>query len=157
MSETNTNDAYLQSFIKGAKAGESTMRDYVTKLTKLAKEVKFGDPESSLVEHLSTVENPNTRSNKAFALIRISIAKRCAAACPGWRCRRMRCSVPGCCAGRWTISGMPSATVRWTFRSIPSGVFWPVSSAQRPCSGSTTTAKTARKLPRFSIAGSAMS
>ena len=71
MSETNTNDAHLQSFIKGAKAGESTMRDYVTKLTKLAKEVNFGDPESSLVEHLSTVENPNTRSNKAFALIRM--------------------------------------------------------------------------------------
>ena len=71
MSETNTNDAHLQSFIEGAKAGESTMRDYVTKLTKLAKEVNFGDPESSLVEHLSTVENPNTRSNKAFALIRM--------------------------------------------------------------------------------------
>ena len=47
------------------------MRDYVTKLTKLAKEVKFDDPESSLVGHLSKVENPNTRSNKAFALIRL--------------------------------------------------------------------------------------
>ena len=57
---SNTNEAYLQSFIEGAQAGESTMRDYVTKLTKLAKEVNFGDPESSLVEHVSTVENPNT-------------------------------------------------------------------------------------------------
>ena len=68
---SRTNDACLQSFVEGAKAGESTRRDYVMKLTKLAKEVNFGDPESSLVEHLSTAQNPNTRSNKAFALTRL--------------------------------------------------------------------------------------
>ena len=68
---SDTNNAYLQSFIAGAKGGEFAMRGYVTKLKKLAKEVKFDDPESSLLEHLGKVQNPNTRSNKAFALIRL--------------------------------------------------------------------------------------
>jgi hypothetical protein len=45
----NDNDAHLKSFIEGAKAGEPTMRDYVTKLTKQAKEAKFDGPESSLI------------------------------------------------------------------------------------------------------------
>ena len=71
MDSNTTNDQHLARFIQEVHVGESTKIEYVSKLRKLAKTVEFGGTESALVEHLSTVENPNTRSNKAFALIRL--------------------------------------------------------------------------------------
>ena len=64
-----TNSEMLQAFISEVKAGPSTKTDYVAKLTKLPKQITFADPEGPLVDFLKTVENPNTRTNKAFSLI----------------------------------------------------------------------------------------
>ena len=66
-----SNSEYLQAFIDNIEVGASTKRDYVTKLTKLSKDVSFDDTEENLIQYLNTVDNPNTRSNKAFALIRL--------------------------------------------------------------------------------------
>jgi hypothetical protein len=66
-----TNSEMLQAFMSEVKAGPSTKKDYVAKLTKLSKQVTFADPEGQLVDFLKTVENPNTRTNKAFSLIRL--------------------------------------------------------------------------------------
>jgi len=66
-----TNSEMLQAFVSEVKAGPSTKKDYVAKLTKLSKQVTFADPEEQLVDFLKTVENPNTRTNKAFSLIRL--------------------------------------------------------------------------------------
>ena len=61
----------LSAFIKEVEAGELTKQDYITKLNKLKKEVQFDADESALIDFLRTVENPNTRTNKAFSLIRL--------------------------------------------------------------------------------------
>jgi hypothetical protein len=66
-----TNEDYLSTFMEGIVAGDSTKKDYLAKLTKLSKEVSFGGHEKGLVDFLKTVENPNTRTNKAFSLIRL--------------------------------------------------------------------------------------
>ena len=66
-----TNSEMLQAFISEVKAGPSTKTDYVAKLAKLSKQVTFADPEGQLVDFLKTVENPNTRTNEAFSLIRL--------------------------------------------------------------------------------------
>lgn len=64
---SGTNDAHLQPFIEGTKAGEPTMRGI--NQTMIAKEFKSDGPESGFGEDLNKAEYLNTRSNKAFALI----------------------------------------------------------------------------------------
>lgn len=63
-------DAFLTS-LDTEECSANTKRDYAVKLNKLKKEVQFDADESDLIEFLSCIENPNTRSNKAFALMRI--------------------------------------------------------------------------------------
>ena len=67
-----TNDDYLKEFIEQLDtASECTKADYAAKLRKLKNDVKFDDTEENIEEFLKSIENPNTRSNKANALIRL--------------------------------------------------------------------------------------
>ena len=65
------NSELLKTFVAEVEANPTTKKDYIAKLTKLSKQVTFGGDEEALVDFLKTVENPNTRTNKAFALIRL--------------------------------------------------------------------------------------
>jgi hypothetical protein len=49
---------------------DTTKYEYNTKLNQLTSKVKFDAEESDLLEFLAKIKNPNTRTNKAFALIR---------------------------------------------------------------------------------------
>jgi len=50
---------------------DTTKKEYNTKLNQLTSKVQFGGDESNLLKFLSEIKNPNTRTNKAFALIRL--------------------------------------------------------------------------------------
>jgi integrase len=50
---------------------DTTKYEYNTKLNQLTSKVKFDAEESDLLEFLAKIKNPNTRTNKAFALIRL--------------------------------------------------------------------------------------
>ena len=69
------NRRMLESFIKSLAGNNSvsevTKRDYAAKLNKLMKQVIFDSSEEELIEFLSAVENPNTRSNKCYTLIKV--------------------------------------------------------------------------------------
>ena len=71
MTESKSNAEYLSAFIKEVEAGESTKQDYITKLNKLQKEVQFDSDKNTLIDFLRILENPDTRTNKAFSLIRL--------------------------------------------------------------------------------------
>jgi len=48
----------------------TTRDDYIQKLNHMSDQIDFGAEENVIIDWLSTIENPNTRTNKAFALIR---------------------------------------------------------------------------------------
>jgi len=50
---------------------DTTKREYNTKLNQLTSKVKFDGDESDLLKYMTEIKNPNTRTNKAFALIRL--------------------------------------------------------------------------------------
>ncbi len=50
---------------------DTTKKEYNTKLNQLTSKVQFGGDESDLLKYLTEIKNPNTRTNKAFALIRL--------------------------------------------------------------------------------------
>lgn len=66
------NDEHLKKFLQQLEGvSEQTIKDYNAKLTQMKKQIDFEDSEEKLLQFLSIIENPNTRSNKAFALIRM--------------------------------------------------------------------------------------
>lgn len=63
-------DSFLTS-LNDETCSANTKRDYTVKLNKLKKEVQFDGDQNDIIEFLSCIENPNTRSNKGFALMRL--------------------------------------------------------------------------------------
>ena len=67
-----TNENLLAQFMSGLdNVSETTKNDYHAKLRNLMKHVQFDADENDIESYLNTVPNPNTRSNKANALIRL--------------------------------------------------------------------------------------
>ena len=67
-----TNENLLAQFMSGLdNVSETTKNDYHAKLRNLMKHVQFDADENDIESYLNTVPNPNTRSNKANAIIRL--------------------------------------------------------------------------------------
>lgn len=64
-------DRFSDSLDNDNTISEVTKRDYRAKLRKMMTQIQFDDSEYNLIEYLSTIENPNSRSANAFALIRL--------------------------------------------------------------------------------------
>ena len=66
------NDKLQTEFIDSLEGvSDTTKREYNAKLTQMTKLVEFDADESKLLEFLKTIKNPNTQTNKAFALLRL--------------------------------------------------------------------------------------
>jgi hypothetical protein len=69
---TTTNEKLQTEFINGLdNVTDTTRKEYNAKLTQMTGKVQFDADEDSLLQFLSTIDNPNTRTNKAFALLRL--------------------------------------------------------------------------------------
>ena len=66
-----TNGEYLKTFESETDATGNTKKEYISKLNKLKEQVQFDADQKDLISFLKTVTNPNTQSNKAFALMRL--------------------------------------------------------------------------------------
>ena len=65
------NAELVKTFLDELDIGATTKKDYTVKLNKLSKEIKLDDTEDNLKSWFSQIENPNTRSNKIFVVIRL--------------------------------------------------------------------------------------
>jgi hypothetical protein len=65
------NAELVKTFLDNLDIGATTKKDYTVKLNKLSKEIKLDDTEDNLKSWFSQIENPNTRSNKIFVVIRL--------------------------------------------------------------------------------------
>lgn len=63
----------LDTFFKEmeGKISDVTKKDYQVKLNKLKTQIDFEADESKLIEFFKGIENPNTRSNKVFVVLRL--------------------------------------------------------------------------------------
>lgn len=68
---STSNESMIKKFTDEVKLKPVTKADYIAKLTKLSQDIDFADDESNLLPFFEAIQNPNTRSNKAFALIRL--------------------------------------------------------------------------------------
>lgn len=67
-----TNQNLIDDFLKNLEGvSETTKREYSSKLRQMTNHVQFDNDEADLVKFLQDIPNPNTRSNKAFALLRL--------------------------------------------------------------------------------------
>jgi hypothetical protein len=67
-----TNQNLIDDFLKNLEGvSDTTKREYASKLRQMTNHVQFDCDEPELVKYLQAVSNPNTRSNKAFALLRL--------------------------------------------------------------------------------------
>ena len=67
-----TNQELVEDFLKNLEGvSDTTKREYGSKLRQMTNQVTFDTKESDLVKFLEDIPNPNTRSNKAFALLRL--------------------------------------------------------------------------------------
>ena len=72
MAMLNSNENLLTQFLQSLdNVSETTKNDYHAKLRNLMKHIPFDADENDIESFLNTVENPNTRSNKANAIIRL--------------------------------------------------------------------------------------
>lgn len=66
------NASLLSDFVEALHRDDTikatTRKDYIHKLNKLQKEVAFDASEEDIIEFLSSIENPNTRTNKGYVL-----------------------------------------------------------------------------------------
>lgn len=65
------NKAMYDDFMNNVELSAVTKKDYSAKLGKLMKEVRFDDTEKNIIDFLKTIENPNTKTNKCFVIIRL--------------------------------------------------------------------------------------
>jgi len=66
------NKPYLQKCEDSLNAVAPTTRhEYMAKLRQISRDIDLSAEEPAMLNYLSNIENPNTRSNKAFALIRL--------------------------------------------------------------------------------------
>jgi hypothetical protein len=65
------NAELVQTFLDELDLGATTKKDYTVKLNKLSKQIKLDDTEDNLATFFNKIENPNTRSNKIFVVIRL--------------------------------------------------------------------------------------
>jgi len=65
------NRELVKTFLDEIDVGATTKKDYTVKLNKLSKEIKLDDTEDNLATFFNKIENPNTRSNKIFVVIRL--------------------------------------------------------------------------------------
>jgi len=66
-------DIDLDTFFKEmeGKMSDVTKKDYRVKLNKLQTQIEFDSDEDKLIDFFKGIENPNTRSNKVFVVIRL--------------------------------------------------------------------------------------
>tara|TARA_R110002111_G_scaffold39752_5_gene74782 strand:+ start:83 stop:964 length:882 start_codon:yes stop_codon:yes gene_type:complete len=65
------NKAMYEDFMTNVELSTVTKKDYAAKLGKLMKEVRFDDTEENIINFLQMIENPNTKTNKCFVVIRL--------------------------------------------------------------------------------------
>ena len=67
-----SNQKLVNDFLKNLEGvSDTTKNEYRTKLNQMTNQVGFGGDEEDLIKFLEEIPNPNTRSNKAFALLRL--------------------------------------------------------------------------------------
>lgn len=66
------NEDRIKKFLSALESvSEQTQRDYAAKLRQMQSKIDFGGKIEPILDFLGTIENPNTRSNKANAIIRM--------------------------------------------------------------------------------------
>lgn len=69
------NKIILEKFVQGMeeakKLSSTSIKNYKEKLESMSKHVSFFSNEPIIIEHLQTVENPNTRSNKTSSIVKL--------------------------------------------------------------------------------------
>lgn len=66
-----SNQELINAFTEQADAKPSTLRDYVAKLNQCKDLIEFSANQKDLIQFFSAIENPNTRSAKCFAVMRL--------------------------------------------------------------------------------------
>lgn len=67
-----SNEKLIDDFLKNLEGvSATTQHEYAAKLNQMKNKVQFDASEKDLIKFLSTITNPNTRTNKAFAIIRL--------------------------------------------------------------------------------------